>query len=156
MKSVRSAGLIVHALNFHSRASKSTTSISSRLAMGLQGELHLTQCLTKECVQLTGSRGCAYALPGSRLQQRDERLPVDQLVAGPPVCVCVCEVSGWSCITSLHGSVCVHTSKVLLAWSAVMQWWRTSMIPTTSSWREYRTDAFLHEVTTVHESSRCC
>lgn len=57
--------------------------------MGLQGELHLTQCLTKECVQLTGSRGCAYALPGSRLQQRDERLPVDQLVAGPPVCVCV-------------------------------------------------------------------
>lgn len=34
-KSVLSGGLMVHPRNFHSRASKSTVSITSRLAMGL-------------------------------------------------------------------------------------------------------------------------
>ena len=34
-KSVLNVGLMVHPRNFHSRASKSTVSITSRLAMGL-------------------------------------------------------------------------------------------------------------------------
>lgn len=85
-KSVLSVGLIVHARNFHSSPSKSTASITSRLAIGLReregescpgclthasGAIYLIHYLMTHkkqwgAMQLTGSRACACALPDNR------------------------------------------------------------------------------------------